>query len=62
MTKVNVQLGDEARDTVSGCPECVARTEWLNELLAHDAAAEGAGQGDGKPCEAQRRSMISSWR
>lgn len=47
MTKVNVQLGDKARDTVSGfAGVCVARTEWLNgcwRMTLPPPACRGAG-------------------
>lgn len=53
MTKVNVQLGDEARDTVSGFSGvCVARTEWLNGCWRMTLQPKALDK-DGKPCEAQ---------
>jgi len=51
--KVNVQLGDEARDTVSGfCGVCVARTEWLNGCWRMTLQPKSLDK-DGKPCETQ---------
>jgi hypothetical protein len=53
MTKVNVQLGDKARDTVSGfAGVCVARTEWLNGCWRMTLQPQALDK-DGKPCEAQ---------
>lgn len=53
MTKVNVQLGDEARDTVSGFSGvCVARTEWLNGCWRMTLQPKALDK-DGKPCESQ---------
>lgn len=53
MIKVNVQLGDEARDTVSGfAGVCVARTEWLNGCWRMTLQPKALDK-DGKPCEAQ---------
>lgn len=49
MTKVNVQLGDEARDTVSGFTGvCVARTEWLNGCWRMSLQPKALDK-DGKP-------------
>lgn len=53
MTKVNVQLGDEALDTVSGFRGvCVARTEWLNGCWRMTLQPRALDK-DGKPMEAQ---------
>mgnify|MGYP003453287561 FL=1 len=53
MTKVNVQLGDEARDTVSGFTGvCVARTEWLNGCRRMSLQPKALDK-DGKPQEIQ---------
>jgi len=53
MTKVNVQLGDEARDTVSGfAGVCVARTEWLNGCWRMTLQPKALDK-DGKPQESQ---------
>ena len=52
-TKVNVQLGDLAKDTVSGFSGvCVARTEWLNGCWRMTLQPKAVDK-DGKPCEAQ---------
>lgn len=52
MSKVNVQLGDKARDTVSGFTGvCVARTEWLNGCWRMTLQPQALDK-DGKPCEA----------
>jgi hypothetical protein len=49
MSKVNVQLGDEARDTVSGFTGvCVARTEWLNGCWRMTLQPKALDK-DGKP-------------
>jgi hypothetical protein len=53
MSKVNVQLGDEARDTVTGFEGvCVARTEWLNGCWRMTLQPKSLDK-DGKPCEGQ---------
>jgi hypothetical protein len=53
MTKVNVQLGDKARDTVSGFSGvCVARTEWLNGCWRMTLQPQALDK-DGKPREPQ---------
>ena len=50
---VNVNLGDKARDTVSGFSGvCVARTEWLNGCWRMTLQPQGLDK-DGKPQEAQ---------
>ena len=52
MPKVNVQLGDKARDTVSGFSGiCVARTEWLNGCWRMTLQPQALDK-DGKPQEA----------
>ena len=52
-TMVNVQLGDKAKDTVSGFTGvCVARTEWLNGCWRMTLQPQALDK-DGKPCEAQ---------
>lgn len=49
----NVNLGDKARDTVSGFSGvCVARTEWLNGCWRMTLQPQGLDK-DGKPQEAQ---------
>lgn len=53
MADANVQLGDEARDTVSGFTGvCVARTEWLNGCWRMTLQPRMLDK-DGKPCETQ---------
>lgn len=53
MSNVNVQLGDEARDTVSGFSGvCVARTEWLNGCWRMTLQPKALDK-DGKPMDAQ---------
>ncbi len=52
-TRVNVQLGDEALDVVSGFSGiCVARTEWLNGCWRMTLQPVGLDK-DGKPQETQ---------
>jgi hypothetical protein len=51
MAKVNVKLGDKARDTVTGFTGvCVARTEWLNGCWRITLQPQGLDK-DGKPCQ-----------
>lgn len=49
----NVNLGDKARDTVSGfAGVCVARTEWLNGCWRMTLQPQGLDK-DGKPQDSQ---------
>lgn len=49
----NVNLGDKARDTVSGFTGvCVARTEWLNGCWRMTLQPQGLDK-DGKPQDTQ---------
>jgi hypothetical protein len=52
-SKANVQLGDEARDTITGFSGvCVARTEWLNGCWRITLQPKSLNK-DGKPVDSE---------